>query len=88
MVRGTYPKGIIVARKLSTSSPDAGAVSHQVVAQQRTYGFDPDDKRWIIDQNGERVWRLPPLTMPEMRLHGEKVAIWDAIGRFLLLRME
>ena len=73
-------------RELPPSS-DAGAVSHQLVGQRRKYVFDPD-RRWIVGQDGRRACRFPPLNNPRMRSHGEKVAVWDETGRFLLLRME
>ena len=70
------------------SSPDAGTVSREVPGQRRTYRFDGDDKRWIVDQNGKRACRLPPLNEPNMKPHGDKVAVWDDDGRFLVLRMK
>ena len=69
----------------SQPNPGTGVVSRRGECQRRIYCFSSDDQRWIVDQEGRRACRLPPLGDPRMTTHVEKVAVWDDSGRFFCL---
>ena len=68
---------------------DIGVASDpEVVKQAQSYGLDSRDERWVVDQDGTRAGRLPPLDKPQLTAQRDKVAIWDDNGRLLLLQLK